>query len=56
MQLAVTGYSWCNFFSMYNKRLYFDKTFWLVNKHKLEIFYSKVVVKEHLKGNVNTKI
>ena len=42
MQLAVIGYSWCDFFSMHDKRIlsaenYFDKSFWLVNKCKLEI-------------------
>ena len=59
MQLAVTGYSWRDFFSMYNKnsyqqKIYFDKAFWLVNKCKLEIFYSKIVVKELLRGTFNT--
>ena len=46
----------CTTKDSFQQKIYFDKTFWLVNKHKLEIFYSKVVVKEHLKGNVNTKI
>ena len=59
MQLAVTGYSWCDFFLCttkysFQQKIYFDKSFWLVNKCKLEMFYSKVVVKELLRGNFNT--
>ena len=54
MQLAVTGYSWCDFFlcttkDSFQQKIYFDKSFWLVNKCKLEMFYSKVVVKELLR-------
>ena len=46
-------------FSFYDKILLsaenmFDKAFSLVNKHKLEIFYSKVVLKVILSGNFNT--
>ena len=59
MQLAVTGYSWCDVFlcttkDSFQQKIYFDKSFWLVNKCKLEMFYSKVVVKELLRGNFNT--
>ena len=59
MQLAVIGYSWCDFFlcttkDSFQQKIYFDKSFWLVNKCKLEMFYSKVVVKELLRGNFNT--
>ena len=62
MQLAVTGYSWCDFFlcttkDSFQQKIYFDKLFWqikLVNKCKLETFYSKVVLKEILRGNFNT--
>ena len=59
MQLAVIGYSWCAFFlcmtkDSFQQKIYFDKPFWLVNKRKLEIFYSKIVVKELLRGNFNT--
>ena len=54
MQLAVTGYSWCDFFlcntkDSFQQKINFDKSFWLVNKCKLEMFYSKIVVKELLK-------
>ena len=53
MQLAVIGYSWCDFFlcttkDSFQQKIYFDKSFWSVNKYKLEMFYSKVVVKELL--------
>ena len=59
MQLAVTAYSGCEFFlctkkDSFQQKMYFDKSFWLVNKCKLEMFYSKVVVKEPLRGNFNT--
>ena len=59
MQLAVTRYSWCDFFlcttkDSFQQKIYFDKTFWSVNKRKLEMFYSKIVVKELLRGNFNT--
>ena len=42
MQLAVTGYSWCDFFlcttkDSFQQKIYFDKSFWLVNKCKLEM-------------------
>ena len=33
----------------FQQKIYFDKSFWLVNKCKLEMFYSKVVVKELLR-------
>ena len=59
MQLAVTGYSWCDFFlcttkDSFQQKIYFDKSFWLVNKCKLEMFHSKVVVKELSRENFNT--
>ena len=59
MQLAVTGYSWCDCFLCMTKdslqqKIYFDDAMWLVNNRKLELFYSKVVVKELLRGNLNT--
>ena len=59
MPLAVTAYSGCEFFlctkkESFQQKMYFDKSFWLVNKCKLEMFYSKVVVKELLRGNFNT--
>ena len=59
MQLAVTGYSWSDCFLCMTKdslqqKIYFDDAFWLVNNHKLELFYSKVVVKELLRGSLNT--
>ena len=59
MLLTVTGYSWCDFFLCTTKdscqqKIYFDEAFWLVNNCKLEIFYSKVLVKERLRGNFNT--
>ena len=59
MQVAVTGYSWCDFFyarqkTPFSRKYIFDKSFWLVNKCKLEMFYSKVVVKELLRANFNT--
>ena len=59
MQLAVAGYSWCDFFlcttkDSFQQKIYFDKAFWLGNKRKLEIFYSKIVVKKLLRGDFNT--
>ena len=58
MQLAVIGYSWCDFFFLCTTRLLsaenFDKSFWLVNKCKLEMFYSRIVVKGLLRENFNT--
>ena len=54
MPLEVTAYSGCEFFlctkkESFQQKMYFDKSFWLVNKCKLEMFYSKVVVKELLR-------
>ena len=45
MQLAVYGYSWCDIFlptikESFRKRIYVYKSFWLIYKHKAEIFYS----------------
>ena len=37
----------------FQQKIYFDKVFWLVNKCKLEIFYSKFVL-ELLSRNFNT--
>ena len=58
MQLALTGYSWCDKIcttkDSFQQKICFDKAFWLVNKLKLEIFYSRIVVKELLRGNFNT--
>ena len=59
MQLAVTGYSWYDYFlctikDSFQQKIYSDKAFWLINKRKLEIFYSKIVVTELLRGNFNT--
>ena len=58
MQLAFPGYSWCDFFlctikDSFQRKIYFDKAFLLVNKRNLEIFYSKIAVKEFLRGNLN---
>ena len=44
----------CTTKDSFQQKIYIDKAFWLVNKHKLEIFYSKVVVKKILRGNFNT--
>ena len=52
MQLAVTFLYTTK--DSFQQKIYFDKAFWLVNKRKLQIFYSKVVVKELLRGNFNT--
>ena len=59
MQLAVIGYSWCDFFLCttkysFQEKIYFDKSFWLVNNCNLEMFYSKVVVKEILRETLIT--
>ena len=59
MQLAVTGYFWCDLFLCTTKdsfqlRIYFDKKFWSVEKRKLEVFYLKIIVKHLLRGNFNT--
>ena len=58
MQLAVIRYSWCDFFlcttkDSFQQKIYFDESFWSVNKYKLEMFYSEVVVKELLSGKFN---
>lgn len=59
VQLTVPVYAWCDFFLCTKKdsflqKIIFDEAFWLVNKRKLELIYSKVVVKEFLRGSFNT--